>query len=142
MHKIWNFERKKFEISHDLIFEETQFPKPNDFDESSADSYNPQTLSSSPSSSSESELTSESDDKSSRQVYNEIIVQLSLALQIFKIYEEFQSDNDPPFFADVMRRSDVKLWWKAFYDEIKAIIARKTWILMRLPPGKRALPLR
>ena len=41
-----------------------------------------------------------------------------------------------------MRRSDAKLWWKAFYDEIKAIIARKTWILMRLPPGKRALPLR
>ena len=89
MHKIWNFERKKFERSHDLIFEETQFPKSNDFDESSADSYNPQSLSSSPSSSSEFKLTSESNDRSSRQMYNEIIVQLSSALQIFKIYNKF-----------------------------------------------------
>ena len=110
IHKIWNFERKKFERSHDLIFEKTQFPKSNDFDESSADSYNPQTLSPSSSSSSKFELTSEPNDRSSCQVYNEIIVQLSPALQIFKTYEEFQPDNDPPSFADAMRRSDAKLW--------------------------------
>src|SRR5216110_2761968 len=96
MHKIWNFERKKFERSHDLIFEETQFSKSNDFDEPLADSYNTQTLSSSPSPSLEFRLTSEPDDRFSRQVYNEIIVQLSPALQIFKTYEEFQSDNDSP----------------------------------------------
>ena len=109
IHKIWNFERKKFERSHDLIFEETQFPKLNDFDEPLADSYNPQTLSSSPSSSLESGLTPESDDRSSRQVYNEIIVQLSPALQVFKTYGEFQPDNDPSSFTDAMRRSDAKL---------------------------------
>ena len=80
IHKIWNFERKKFERSYDLIFEETQFPKSNDFDESSVDSYNPQTLSSSSSPSLEFELTSESNDRSSRQVYNEIIIQLSSVL--------------------------------------------------------------
>ena len=80
MHKIWNFERKKFERSHDLIFEETQFSKSNDFNKPSIDSYNTQTLSSSSSSSFEFKLTSESDDRSSRQVYNEIIVQLSSVL--------------------------------------------------------------
>ena len=74
IHKIWNFERKKFERSHDLIFKETQFSKSNDFNESSANFYNSQTLSSSSSSSFEFKLTSESDDRSSRQVYNEIIV--------------------------------------------------------------------
>ena len=40
IHKIWNFERKKFERSYDLIFEETQFSKSNDFNKSSIDSYN------------------------------------------------------------------------------------------------------
>ena len=80
MHKIWNFERKKFERSHDLIFEETQFSKSNDFNEPPVDSYNPQTLSSSPSPSPEFELTLESNDRSSRQMYNEIIIQLPLAL--------------------------------------------------------------
>src|SRR5271170_4140766 len=34
------------------------------------------------------------------------------------------------------------LWWDAFCDEIKAIIAQKTWSLVRLPLGRRALPLR
>src|SRR5947207_3302908 len=109
IHKIWNFERKKFERSHDLIFEETQFSKSNDFDEPPTDSYNPQILSSSPSSSPEFELTSESDDRFSRQMYNEIIIQLSFALQIFKIYEEFQSNNDSSFFTNVMHRYDAKL---------------------------------
>ena len=40
IYKIWNFERKKFERSYDLIFKETQFSKSNDFDESSIDFYN------------------------------------------------------------------------------------------------------
>ena len=39
MHKIWDFERKCFVNSHDLIFEETWFPKPSDFDEPPADLY-------------------------------------------------------------------------------------------------------
>src|SRR5205814_1596327 len=41
MHKIWDFERKCFVNSHDVIFEETQFPKPSDFDEIPADPYIP-----------------------------------------------------------------------------------------------------
>src|SRR5947207_10413641 len=105
MHKIWNFERKKFERSHDLIFEETQFSKSNDFNESLTNSYNSQTLSPSPSSLFKSKLTFEPDDRSSRQIYNKIIVQLSSVLQVFKIYEEFQSDNDSSSFANAMRRS-------------------------------------
>ena len=52
---------------------------------------------------------SESDDRFSSWIYDEIIVQQSSALQVFKIYEEFQSDNDPPFFADAMCRSDANL---------------------------------
>ena len=39
-HKIWDFERKCFINSHDLIFEETEFPKASDFDELLADHYN------------------------------------------------------------------------------------------------------
>src|SRR5437667_3049787 len=38
MHKIWDFERKCFVNSRDLVFQETQFPKPSDF-EPPADPY-------------------------------------------------------------------------------------------------------
>src|SRR5436305_6824472 len=76
------------------------------------------------------------------QMFEEIVVQPPPALQVFKTYGDFQPDNDPPSFTDAMRRPDANLWWEAFCDEIKAIIARETWILTTLPPGKRALPLR
>src|SRR5436305_13645269 len=102
MHKIWNFERKRFEKSHDLIFEESQFSTPKHFDEPSADVYNSQLIMTSTSS-------PESFPESQRQIYNEIVVQLSSALQVFKTYKEYQSDNDPPSFADAMRRPDANL---------------------------------
>ena len=38
-HKIWDFERKCFVNSRDLVFEETEFPKASDFDEPPADPY-------------------------------------------------------------------------------------------------------
>ena len=138
MHKIWNFERKRFEKPHSLIFQETLFPSPKHFDELPADSYNP--LSSTPSATPES--SPEPQNRSLPQLYDEIVVQPPPALQVFKSYGEFQPDNDPPSFSDAMRRPDANLWWEAFCDEIKAIIARNTWILVKLPPGNRALPLR
>ncbi|TMI78987.1 MAG: transposase family protein, partial [Bacteroidetes bacterium] len=142
MHKIWNFERKRFEKPHSLIFQETLFPSPKHFDETPADSYNP--LSSTPSAtpSATPESSPEPQNRSLPQLYDEIVVQPPPALQVFKSYGEFQPDNDPPSFSDAMRRPDANLWWEAFCDEIKAIIARNTWILVKLPPGNRALPLR
>jgi len=164
MHKIWDFERKCFVNSHDLIFEETQFPEPSDFDEPPADAYtayrrqnmrNPMPI---PASSPISmpalsrESTPESLPSSPAQemldeivvqpLYDQIVVQPPPALQVFKSYGEFEPDNDPPSFADAMRRPDANLWWDAFCDEIKAIIKRNTWTLTVLPPGKKALPLR
>src|SRR5271154_5702843 len=127
--RVWDFEPKVFVNSHDLISFETQFPKASDFDEPPAHPYDRST------SSPEPEL---------RPIFDEIIVQRPPALRIFKTYRDIQPDNDSPSFSfiDAMRRPDAKLWWDAFCDEIKAIIARKTWSLVHLPPGRRALPLR
>jgi len=75
-------------------------------------------------------------------IFDEIVVQPPPALRAFKTYGDFQPDNDPPSFTDAMRRPDAKLWWDAFCDEIKAIIARHTWSLVDLPPRRRALPLK
>ena len=126
MHKIWDFERKCFVNSHDLIFEETQFPKPSDFDEIPADPYIP----------------SSEHPQETRQMFDEITVLSPPALQVFSIYENFQPDNDPPSFSDAMRRPDKDLWWNAFCTEIQAIIANNTWVLTDLPTGFKALPLR
>ena len=132
MWRIWDFERNVFVNSHSVIFFETQFPKPTDFDEPPADPYDRSTPSPSP------ESTPEPED---RPIFDEIVVLPPPALRAFQAYQ-FQPDNDPPSFVDAMRRPDAQLWWEAFRDEIKAIIARKAWSLVQLPPGKRALPLR
>ena len=129
MWRVWDFERKVFVNSHDLIFFETQFPKASDFDEPPAHPYDRSTPSPSP-------------EPERRLIFNAIIVQPPPALRAFKIYGDFQPDNDPPSFSDAMRQPDAKLWWDTFCDEIKAIIARKIWSLVRLPRGIYALPLR
>jgi hypothetical protein len=129
MWRVWDFERKVFVNSRDLIFFETEFPKASDFDEPPADPYDRSTPSPSP-------------EPVPRPIFDEIVVQPPPALRAFKTYGDFQPDNDPPSFTDAMRRPDAKLWWDAFCDEIKAIIARHTWSLVDLPPGRRALPLK
>ena len=129
MWRVWDFERKVFVNSYDLIFFETQFPKPSDFDEPPADPYNRSTPSPEP-------------EPEQRPIFDAIVIQPPPALRAFKTYGDFQPDNDPPSFIDAMRRPDARLWWDAFCDEIKAIIARKTWSLVRLPPQRCTLPLR
>jgi len=164
MHKIWDFERKCFVNSHDLIFEETQFPEPSDFDEPPADPYRrgANTLASMPmlataapglapiptSPASTRDPTDEPSPEPQAapvhepQIFDEIVVHPPPALQVFTSYGEFEPDNDPPSFIDAMRRPDSNHWWEAFCDEIKMIIKRNTWTLAVLPSGKKALPLR
>ena len=98
-HKIWDFERKCFINSHDLIFEETEFPKASDFDEPPADPYD------------HSRNTQHSPEPIPNwPIYCEIVVLPPPALEVFATYGlEFQEDNDPQSFADAMRRPDHKL---------------------------------
>src|SRR5437773_10402546 len=78
-----------------------------------------------------------------RQIYDEIVVLPPPALEVFATYgPDFGQDNDPQSFSDAMRRPDYQLWWEAFCNEIRAIVANNTWTLTDLPPGFKALPLR
>ena len=87
---IWDFKRKIFVNSHDVIFFETQFPKVSDFDKPPADPYDRSTLFPEP----EPEL---------RLTFDKIVVQPPFALQAFKTCENFQLDNDPPSFTDTIQ---------------------------------------
>ena len=133
-HKIWDFERKCFVNSRDVLFEETQFPKASDFDEPPADFYDD---------SRQNPQAENIPEPISRPIFDEITVLPSPALEVFATYgPEFQQDTVPQSFADAMRRPDFKLWWEAFCIEIRAIISNNTWTLTDLPPGFKALPLR
>jgi len=78
-----------------------------------------------------------------RPIYDEIVVLPSSALEVFATYgPDFEQDNEPQSFADAMRRPDHKIWWEAFCNEIRAIVANNTWTLTELHPGFKALPLK
>ena len=132
-YKIWDFERKCFVITHSLNFEETEFPKASDYGEPPADPYDH----------SRQRWHQSPTPEPNRQIYDEIVVLPPPALEVFATYgPDFGQDNDPQSFSDAMRRPDYQLWWEAFCNEIRAIVANNTWTLTDLPPGFKALPLR
>ncbi|KAG3141305.1 hypothetical protein PI124_g12282 [Phytophthora idaei] len=46
---------------------------------------------------------------------------------------------DPAFYREAMRRPDAERWREATGAEIASLLKNKTWKLVKLPPGKRAL---
>ena len=76
-----------------------------------------------------------------RVIYDEIVVQSPPPGIVFSSYGPVQ-DTDPISFQDALARPDADLWWNAMTAEIKAVIQNKTWVLVELPSGKRAIPLK
>ena len=68
-------------------------------------------------------------------IYDEIVVLAPPALEIFMTYgPDYEQDNEPQSFADAMRRPDHGLWWEAFCNKIRAIVANNnSWTFTDLP---------
>jgi Reverse transcriptase (RNA-dependent DNA polymerase) len=121
-----------------FTFEETEFPTRSDFSEPPA--Y--ESLKSLPSSPTLSRSSSLEPAQVSRPICNSIEV---LPLQVLAAnYDPLPLDetinfNAPISYEDAMQRPDAKLWWKAFCNEIQAIIDNKTWTLIDLPPGHKVI---
>jgi Reverse transcriptase (RNA-dependent DNA polymerase) len=143
-YKVWEFERKCFVVAHDWRFHETNFPNASEFDDPPA--YDSESIAQSPSptsSPSSSRSPSPSPPPIPRPIYDSIEVLPPPALQVYASYlPEFQPNDDPASFTDAMRRPDADYWWKAFCNEIQAIIDNNTWTLTDLPPGKKVIPTR
>src|SRR5579862_1368518 len=128
-YKYWNFDRKCFLESHNLTFWETEFPHSTDFEQTEpATAPDP------------SELSEMSDTE--RPIYDEIVVEQSPIGHAFTTYGPLAVQSDPASFSEAMSRPDHESWWKASCDEIAAVIKNRTWELVNLPPGKKAIPLK
>lgn len=51
-------------------------------------------------------------------------------------------DQDPRTYAEAMGRPDAHRWHEAMCEEMGSQRSKKTWTVLPLPPGKRALPVR
>ena len=48
---------------------------------------------------------------------------------------------EPKTFDEAMKRDDAPFWKKATDKEIQSMYKNKTWELVDLPPGRKAIPL-
>ena len=48
-------------------------------------------------------------------------------------------DGEPSTFHETLNSSDVALWMTAMQEEIEALHKNKTWILVSLPHGRKAI---
>ena len=136
-YKFWDFERKTFDLTHNLIFT-NKFPKSGDFDEPPAAPPLPPAAQSTP------ELQDFSNHTplppisvpQERPIYDMITVELPPALQVFASYSK-PPDNDPPTLTDALRRSDAQNWINAMKEELQSIKDNQTWCLCDLPPGRK-----
>ena len=75
-----------------------------------------------------------------RPIHDSIIVQPE-PIQVFST-QAAVPDNDPPSYAEAIRRSDRNEWIKAMQEELDAIFRNKTWKLVELPRGRKCIGTR
>jgi hypothetical protein len=51
-------------------------------------------------------------------------------------------DSPPRSYAEAMRRPDAEKWHEAAHEEIQSLIRNGTWVLAKLPPGRKAIGCR
>src|SRR5271154_1252957 len=122
-YKYWDFQRKVFDVSHDITFRETQFPTAEDFDEPSI--IPPKQ----PAPPSVSHTTPPI-------IHDMIVVEKPPAIQVFAI--KFQRD-EPSSYQDAMSRHDAKKWYNSMLSELQSLHDNKTWILVDLPYGRKVI---
>lgn len=62
--------------------------------------------------------------------------------QVLTTYGPLAVQADPISLEEALTSSDSTAWWKACCEEISAIIKNNTWVLSKLPPGKKVIPLK
>ena len=67
----------------------------------------------------------------------ESIINLSEAFEL--AFKAGTHGGDPKTFAEAMKQDDAKFWYKAACEEIQALLDNGTWVLAKLPSGRKAI---
>jgi hypothetical protein len=151
----WNFARKIIVHSTNLTFHETEFPQRTEFPDEPDEAF-----------------IRPPADETNRTMLTNLTMNLTMRYQLYRLHhlvkanvKSLQSstmrlssksparhrlsnmfgplaDSTPKSFTDAINRPDGKQWWDALCAEITVVIQNKTWDLVDLPPGKRAIPLK
>ena len=118
-YKFWDFDRRCFDYSDDLIIKETQFPATQDFDELAQ----PSTPPPSP----------------DRPIFDEIDVLPPPTATALSTVQRPEFGDKPISFSDATQRPDAQKWIDAMKSEFQSITSNKTWVLCDLPPDRKCI---
>ena len=140
-YKVWDFERKCFDTSHNII-KTKKYPNYGDFDEPPIAPPLPQAARTLQTNDTAPEPSGSSEPKPPepklRPIFDSIEVQPPIALEVFAAVAKVL-DADPTTYVEAMQRPDSEYWLKAMKDELASIEKNKTWILCDLPPGRKCI---
>ena len=134
-YKYWDFDRKCFDVSHDLI----EFPGTSDFDEEpiSVITQGPRTRQ--PPATTNPASPAAPVSVQSPQTYDQIVLEPPPSVQVYSTQSEGYEASGPATFYEALRRPGADKWIEAMISEIESIIANKTWTLCDLPLGRSCI---
>ena len=146
--KYWDFERKCFDESHDVRFMETEFPAAEEFDypaivpAANMPSKNiPWRHANEPARIIPPPRAPPSvSEKAAPIVHDMIVVEQPPAIQVYAV--KLQQRNEPIGYYDAISRPDAQEWIKAMHEELQGLEELNTWVLCKLPVGKKAIGLK
>ena len=73
-------------------------------------------------------------------VHDMIVVEQPPAIQVYAV--KLQQRNEPIGYYDAISRPDAQEWIKAMHEELQGLEELNTWVLCKLPVGKKAIGLK
>ncbi|KAH9698769.1 hypothetical protein KPL71_024127 [Citrus sinensis] len=151
-YRLWNLTAHKIVISRDVIFVEDQLQRKDEDDSTVKEKSEtvPVYVKNNPEDSDSSEAALEHEEqepveseaqeirRSTRERrpptwHSEYVTEINVA------YCLLTEDGEPSTFHEALNSSDVALWMTAIHEEIKALHKNKTWELVPLPRGRKAI---
>ena len=149
--RVYDLERKCFDVSHDVTFVETEFPVAGDFPGFDPtllqqDMENPdptrflQNLQEPAAGTSRFAPSSVATDVPPV-VHDMVVVEPPPAVQVMAVQSRVRlvRNTEPANYHDAMMRMDADKWLNAMHTELQSLEDNNTWVLCELPRGRRVI---
>ena len=144
-YKYWNLEKRQFDSYHNVVFKETEFPTSADFDDAPAATPVPPTLPTQPASAPHASLHQRAQNSNPYATAPDPIIHDTIVVQRPPGHIDVVRQLCPPphgepvSYSNAKSRPDAQNWINAMLEELRSLHEKNTWMLVRLPPGRKVI---
>ena len=135
--RVYDLERRCFDVSHDVTFMETEFPRIEDFPQLGPTKL--QNLGVGKTMFAPASVATDVPPV----IHDMIVVEPPPAVQAMAVQSHVcpgpGRNTEPANYHDAITRMDVDKWLKAMHAELQSLEDNNTWVLCELPPGRRVM---